>query len=271
MKQVFTAIIILLIGQPTSAQQFKWIKTIGSMHIGAGSTTLNEGEHTKFLCTDPQKNLYAANLVGDSTLKADTFYQARGPNNPFNASLLLTSYRCDGTMRWARLLDGKGDVNCYGMQYSAGSIYVAGRFGDTGTNRNRAIAGVPLTGHDSQHYFLARFDTLGTLNWIRFVGANDKSSEIVLDRSKYGTDDHSLAIDGQGNIHHYAYLNTGVKITSSVTAQAGTYDLKYTPAGALITAVRLGVDSTYFLYDNAGNSTHAYFNRNSLSIILCKG
>ncbi len=132
---------------------------------------------------------------------------------------------------------------------------MAGRFGDTGAVRNRSIAGVPLHGHDSQHYFLARFDTLGALVWIKFIGANDASSTINLrsylstTNPPYGVDDHSLAIDGQGYIHYIAYLNKGVKITPSLTAQTGTYNLKYDAAGTLVGAVRLGVDSNYFLFD----------------------
>ncbi|MEO6833140.1 MAG: hypothetical protein ABI169_13120, partial [Chitinophagaceae bacterium] len=64
----------------------------------------------------------------------------------------------------------------------------------------------------------------------------------------------TMAIDGQGNIHHIVYLNNGVKITPTITAIQGTYDLRYNVSGTLLGAVRWQVDSNYFLYDHSGES-----------------
>ncbi len=35
-------------------------------------------------------------------------------------SMILTSYSCDGTMRWARLFEGAGDPSTGGLAYDGG-------------------------------------------------------------------------------------------------------------------------------------------------------
>jgi hypothetical protein len=234
------------------AQKFNWVKPVGSTIVGAGGFVTPTQEHPNFLCTDSNKNLYAACHVGDSSLRADTFFRASsiGPNIVLNsASLLLASYTCEGKMRWARLIESTGEVISSGLVYQSGSIYIAGRFGDTGTNRYRYIAGVPLLGHDSQFYFLARYDTLGNLRWIRFVGANDQQIAIQGSYHVDLYDDNSFTLDGQGNLHFVIYFRGGVKLTPGITTQTGIYDVSFDTAGSQLGAVRLGVDSTYRLYD----------------------
>jgi hypothetical protein len=259
-KNLLLILLNVLFVSSVHGQSYNWAKAFGDVYTTARSQTMIGNEHTKYLCTDINKNLYAAIFTSDSTLKADTFYQAGGQNQSIASGgvLLVASYTCGGSMRWARLLENRGDVICYGMEYHAGSIYIVGRFGDS-TSPNRYVAGARLTGHDSQHYFLARYDTLGSLRWMRFVGANDQSSAVSwLPANKTpGTDDHSMGVDGYGNIHHFVYLNSGVKVTPTLTAQKGTYDLKYDTSGNLLGAVRLSVDSVYYLvgrtiYSNVG-------------------
>ena len=247
------------------AQQFKWVKGGGTTQDFSASPS-NMWERTEYMCTDANGNIYALSNVGTNPIFADTFHRASGAYGA-NQNILLTSYNCNGQMRWAKLLAN----NAFGAlpfgiaADNLGNIYVAGWFNTDG--------GVLHIGYDTtisppaSDYLmtsLIQFDTSGHFKWIRFVGPNTFAAGSAINAG-YAP----LAIDGANNAHLFPDIKTGVALTPSVTSIYGVYDMTYNTAGTLLSAVRLDLDSQWFLHgaviDPATSKLYVYGTQNQLS------
>ncbi|MEB2778123.1 hypothetical protein SYJ56_22615 [Algoriphagus sp. D3-2-R+10] len=74
----------------------------------------------------------------------------------------------------------------------------------------------------------------------------------------------AMPVDGQGSIHLFETLRTGVEITPSITSQWGTYDIKYSPSGVLLSVNKLqSIDSGYYIrsaeIDKTTNKSYVIF------------
>lgn len=95
---------------------------------------------------------------------------------------------------------------------------------------------------EHQTIFLSKFDTSGQYEWNSFAGP-DLLSSLTSNRTA-----GALAIDGQGYIHQYQFIENGIQLTPSVMSQTGNYDLKYDVGGNLLSAIRLDLaDTMYFI------------------------
>jgi len=231
------------------AQQFQWV------HGGGATSSTNE--QTDFMCTDPHGNIYALSLVGNGPVTADTF-NGTAYSSPDN--ILITSYNCNGQMRWAKLITSSGgDCTPYGIAAdSLGNIYVAGNYYQSGQTtyigHDTAIHGTA-----SQYLIigLVQFDTSGHFNWIRYVGNNTLATA-----EGTGALYNPITLDNANNVHYFCYVRSGVTLMAGVTSVYGTYDLTYNPAGTLLSAVRLDLDSEFYIQggviDPATKKLYAY-------------
>ena len=229
-------VLALSIGVNTAnAQQFKWVTGGGSIDaISSGTVS------TQFMCTDNNGNIYALTNVSNISITADTFTYTTAYGNP---NLLVTSYNCSGQMRWAKLVYSANGAGADGIAYDSlhGYIYVAGTF--------LHVAGPLHVGYDttipSPSYMakgLIQLDTVGHFNWIRFVGNNTIASYGALEGLG-----HPLAVDGANNAHYLCYMKSGVVLMPGDTSHYGVYDLSYNTSGSLLSAVRLDLDSQWYL------------------------
>jgi hypothetical protein len=228
----------------SAQQQFKWVRGGGSNEVMPSGYT---EESVQFICTDPNGNIYALSIVGGSSpsipVYADTFYKATGAyGSPNNA--LLTSYTCSGIMRWAKLIASTDQTIINGITAdNQGHIYVAGHFQHAGgTNTFYIGYDTSITGFRNLAEGLIQFDTNGHYNWVRFIGNNTLSSFAAIN-PEYAP----LAIDGTNNVHFYPYMKSGVPLMTGVTSHYGVYDMTYDPYGNLLSAVRLDLDSQWYL------------------------
>src|SRR6185437_16935377 len=194
---------ILLFSFSTIAQDFKWL-------TGGGGTNgiafyYDVLEMTHYMCTDSHGNVYTISLVGDQNIKADTFYVSATHSTGSAGSIgseiniLLTSYKCDGTMRWARLLEDNGAGIISGLTYDGnGNIYVSG----TSDGNDKYIADSLVDTSSSQFGYLVRFDTLGNFKWVKYVGDPDAYD--------YGTGSGYAALntDNDYHVHYTMWLKT---------------------------------------------------------------
>ena len=232
MKFTYLLTAFILVALAATGQTFKWIR-------GGGSSTTGT-EQVTHICADPTGNSYAASVVGGTTVRADSFYKAQ-LHNPTSPGILLTSYDCNGSMRWAKVIE---PANCYGLKYDKGNIYVAGTFRNTGSGQNRYIGNTQITGNDLQCLFLAKLDSMGNLAWIKFVGWNPAVQTTSC--APFG----ALALDPQGNIHHFANIYAaGLQLSPTVTSVQGTYDMVYDASGNLLRAVLMNLPGGLFLQD----------------------
>ncbi len=197
-------------------------------------------ETVNYMCTDAHGNVYAVSQVGYTGIVADTFLMGSVINS---GNMLVTSYTCDGQMRWAKLIHSSGgDCIAYGIAADGlGHIYVAGYLEN--------LAGHLYIGYDTttptatyQAEGLIQLDTLGHFNWLRYVGDNTISTDVG--SYSFGS---ILATDAANNAHFFLYTKHGVHITPSLTSVGGTYDLVYNTAGTILSETRLDLDSAWYL------------------------
>ena len=226
------------------AQQFKWAAGGGTI-FDFSSLPSHENEQVECMCTDPNGNIYVLSQVGNDPVTADTFH-ASGYGAEDN--LLITSYTCNGQMRWAKLIaSSEASCQAYGITAdSLGNIYVAGTFyeGVGGTTYIGTDATISGAAYRYLTVGLIQFDTLGHYGWIKYVGPNSIAGLSVL-----GSLDDPMAIDGANNVHYFCYVQgSGVALTSGVTSVYGVYDFTYNTLGTLVSAVRLDLDSEWYLH-----------------------
>jgi len=159
---------IILPAASIQAQQFKWVTGGGTSEDFSSSPSSEE--RTEFMCTDPNGNIYALNQVGNNPIYADTFYRSGGTYGA-DQNILLTSYNCNGVMRWAKLIASSGgECIPYGITADdLGHIYVAGYL----TNETLYVGNdTTIPGAGFQDEGLIQYDTSGHFHWVRYVGDN---------------------------------------------------------------------------------------------------
>ena len=235
---LFLILLILFGITPSFSQQFKWVKG-GGTGQDFSSAPGHEWEQTKYICTDPNGNIYALSIVGNFPIHADTFYKSSAYGTYPNT--LITSYTCNGVMRWAKLIAADaGDCRPTGIVAdSLGHIYVSGFFENLGTHLHIGYDTTTPT-PNYQSASIIQFDTSGHFNWLRYVGDNTPGTE-----EGEGYIGDVLALDAANNAHYFNYVRSGVHITPTVTSIGGTYDLVYNTTGTLISQVRLDLDSEW--------------------------
>lgn len=221
-----------------SAQTYNWLKGGGST---SAMTYSRDWERVTAMCTDDDKNVYVVSPVGDVAINTDTFLMPRSficcSSLPHT---LVASYDCRGNLRWAKLIDAYYGTASNGIIYSMGSIYM------TGAMRG----GYNHIGYDTTFNkpnlcsYILRIDTGGRFKWVRFTGKDTVGNEwktgiMTAINGPY----NNIAADGQGNLHHYDFVNAGARLDSTTFSVKGTYDLKYDTIGNLLSVTQLEMDT----------------------------
>jgi hypothetical protein len=234
-KLLITTLILLACpAKMTFAQSYQWIKGGGSTELMSPSRNY---ERVTNMCTDEDGNVYITALVGATSILADTFSLLHAYNTySSRPHILLASYKCDGSMRWAKLVESAESANAGGLAYNKGSIYLVGSL----YGNNKHIGDDTTITSTYLQSFTSRFDTLGNFKWIRFVG-----TDVALNGANTGYPG-TVAIDGQDYIHNFNTVGPGIPLTPSFTSDTtGTYDLKYDSLGNIISTVRIHLDSVW--------------------------
>src|SRR5690606_2368773 len=99
MRQLFFLLFILCSlfnTQAVHAQQFHWLTGGGSTRIL--NNGIVQGEWITHMCTDDNGNVYSLAQVGNSNIKADTFFQQAFTIGDWK--ILFASHDCNGNMRF---------------------------------------------------------------------------------------------------------------------------------------------------------------------------
>ncbi|MEO6831094.1 MAG: T9SS type A sorting domain-containing protein [Chitinophagaceae bacterium] len=260
MKRLFSLFLIFLALLPgfSHAQSYQWVKGGGSACSGSIYRLLDKVTN---IVTDEHRNIYSLASIGDLTIVADTFHLTRGfAGAHCDQQILLTSYNCNGTMRFAKFIQSYATSLAYDMVYDgAAGIYVTGVVtgdgGTIGSGSKRFFGYDTVVATKNYNSFLIKYDTSGKMKWLRFLG-----QDIPANETKY-MHGCGLAMDGTGNVHMLAQVVTGIQLTSSIITQGGNYDIIYGANGTLRNATKLPIDSSYKI-------TKAFINKTSGSIYL---
>lgn len=249
-------ILLLLLGADSHAQTYKWVR-------GGGTDQLlslgGELETSKFMCTDPNGNVYALSKVGINAVTADTFYWPGGIGS--SQSILFTSHNCEGQMRFAKLITGTGNEPHGIVADDNGNVYVAFQSSHSGTNPLRIRHDTEISAHWYNQEAFVKYDTAGDLKWIRFIGLDEYATYL-------GTGLGLIALDGAQNPHLVAFAKQGVRLSSTYTASSlGYYDHAFDMNGNLLGINRLDLDSTLLVknltIDKNSNKLYALGVRNT--------
>jgi hypothetical protein len=184
------------------------------------ASTLNQDDELAIgLAIDSAANLYATGWFDGTNDFGGTVLTNRGGQDVF-----VAKYDASGLLRWARRAGGATPEEDAGRGIGVdadGNVYVTGGFrgdADFGTN----IVSAPL----DTAFFLAKYDSAGTVQWVRQSIGSD---------TVYGT---GLAVDTGGNCYAVGYFNNGqvvafgtANLTSSHFTGYGTFLVKCDIAG----------------------------------------
>lgn len=196
------------------APPFAWAK-----HIAG--TTNDDDELAVGLAIDSAGNLYVTGWF-DGT---NDFGGSILTNTPGGGQdIFVAKYTSTGTNLWARQagsdLARRDGGRGIGVD-SVGNAYVTGEFSGSAN-----FDGSILSGSTRDNFFLAKYDSDGTIQWVRqSTGA----------RSHYGT---GIAVDGAGNCHAVGYIDDFSTVTfdgdtslSNTNSGYGTFLVKYDSDG----------------------------------------
>jgi Bacterial Ig-like domain/Beta-propeller repeat len=177
------------------------------------------------VATDSSGNIYVTGYTNgglDGVLNADTTATAGTTGDVF-----LVKYSAAGVWQWTRLLGTQFNDVGHGIAIDVSdNIYVAGFTNGTldATNPNPDATGA------TSNAFVARYDTAGTLAWVRQSGTafNNAAYGVAVDASGnvFAAGETFGALDGQtyagaGDIFVVKYSSAGVRDTTS-TRMLGT-------------------------------------------------
>ncbi len=215
-KRILVTLTLSVICASSNAQtpSFQWARRVAS-------TTNPDSELAIGLAIDSAANLHVTGWFDGTNDFGGAVLTSRGGGGQ---DIFVAKYNASGELQWARSAGSATTFEDEGRGIGVdanGNVYVTGGFrGDAefGTN----VVSAPL----NTAFFLAKYDSAGTIQWVRQSVANDKV---------YGT---SLAVDHAGNCYAVGYVNNGQVVSfgtknllSSYSTGYGTFLVKYDNAG----------------------------------------
>ena len=224
----------------TNSANFVWARRIAS-------TGNPDDELAMGLAMDSATNLYVTGWFdGINDFGGATLTNKSGGGQ----DLFVGKYNSAGVLQWARRAGGgtseRDEARGVGVDGS-GNVYVAGGFCGTAD-----FGSSNLTAVQEKAFFLAKYDSAGTVQWVRQNDGGDEDA--------YGT---GLAVDASGNSYAvgcYGWDGSTVTFGSTTLPNPGSYStflVKYNSSGMLQWAKAVTgtgyAYSTKVVLDSAGN------------------
>lgn len=231
---ILIAVFISVIQLNSQAQSWEW-----------ATTSASDGSF--YTCSDAQGNVYqAGKFSGTASFSGTQLTSGPGYTNWF-----IAKYNSNGVLQWVKkALAGTTDREIIAMTAdNASNIFIAGYFSET-----IEVAGTSITSVGDRDAFLAKFNTSGTLQWIKTGGGT------------YDEAINDLVCDDAGNIYATGFFTEsatfgGQQLTSqSVNMSSDGMLLCYSSDGNISYAKSFGG-----LSSEAGHGIAIYDNHIYLS------
>ncbi|RYG92473.1 hypothetical protein EON65_59145, partial [archaeon] len=239
----------MLLASISHSQTWQWGKSGGSV-----STPPNNNERVISMSTDPMGNVAVVSLVGSSGIQIDG-----NPKPGYSVSypgtdIALASFSCDGSYRWSKTIGGYGNDYVHDVDTDAeGNVYIVGMNQPGYTDMfetnyvhfdNDTILPVAeeLINQYKKSIFLAKYDSLGNLKWLRMPQPDDVS----MSQSLTNHASKNLQVDPQGNSYWLCHFKAGTYADGqyAVTETGPTlHILKYDAEGDFIGGHKLDIQS----------------------------
>lgn len=277
-KYLLSLLFAAILFFPAYGQSLRWGMSGGSSDGTAGATD----ETVTDVATDPNGNIYvlgtaigpAALHVGNHSL---TGYGAQ--------DIILSSYTCNGTYRWSKVLGGSDlDIPAALKTDALGGVYVAGYFSTHYINIHLDSDTTWATGTSYKALFVLKYDTGGNYKWL-----NMPQPDTAGPYSPSNVRAFDLDVDSVGNVYAMFGLAPGAYAAGSYIVPAkGVYIFKYSNAGTFLSGtplqiqydgainggLRMKLDAQlgqYYITGNTLEVTNLMFNGNSVTMPLFVG
>lgn len=229
---------LCLICSVSYGQSWQWGKRGGSIDM-MDLASDHRQEEVYGIVTDSNKNIYTISYVGKNNLNVDGNPKTYFGDNTTLCDIALSSFACDGTYRWSKIIGGGGYDVVNSIQIDVNNnIYITGMFAGCQDNTNPPriendliISQFPQ--QDCGLIFIAKFDSNGTLLWIRRPQPSSVSAADAISL----TGSFGLSTDYNGNSYWFVGIPPGVYANGALTVTgSGTqyYILKYDAAGNFV-------------------------------------
>ncbi|KOS06874.1 hypothetical protein AM493_13170 [Flavobacterium akiainvivens] len=235
-------------------QEWQWAK-FGGANDQIQAAGYSKPETVTSMATDPEDNVFALSPVGISNLEVDGV-----PKQSFGAyassyatvDYMISSFACDGTLRWAKVIGGPSDDYIKNIKTdAAGNVYASGFL------INTSSPGSEFEGIHFDEDYAVEYDNWNTNNeaLYLFKYSNDGELEWVhtpqppgLTFSESVTQNRNLGVevDPQGNTYWLCQLAAGTYCDGAYqnTTTGTLHLLKYDTDGNFIEAHPFEVEIT---------------------------
>ncbi|MEW5676025.1 T9SS type A sorting domain-containing protein [Flavobacterium enshiense] len=246
MKKQLHTILLLLIAFTTHSQTWQWGKRGGSTD-NLSITSDDRWEEVIDMVTDSQKNIYILSPVGQALLNIDGNPKTNYGDSSSKTDFALSSFSCDGTYRWSKIIGGGGIEDIDGIEIdNLDNVYVSGTFKSCSSPYYARIdSDVILNTYTSascKNLFIVKYSSAGNILWFK------QPQALVTQAVANGqTLSRGLVTDNIGNSYWLCYLPTGTYADGAfVNNMSGTnlFILKYDTNGNFINATYFDVQLT---------------------------
>ncbi len=240
---ILSILALLAYLNPLNAQSWQWGKRLGSTYI---TGTQSDNEIMSDLTSDNAGNIYVAGLVRTSqTISADT-HTIPASFSSFSNNIQLSSYRCDGSLRWSKIIGTPNGAYSKSVQTDTmGGVYLlAAIFMQDGLTG--FVGNEPAISGTNRSLYIIRIDSTGALDWL----ATPQSDTISFNNAFNNTYPIDMHVTPSGEVSVMSLLSPGANIGGQlVTTQPDVYMLRYSSQGAFIHADKMPIhchnNSTY--------------------------
>jgi len=260
MKKQLHTILILLIAFTTHSQTWQWGKRGGSTD-NLSTTGGDRWEEVIDIVTDSQKNIYVLSPVGQTLLNIDGNPKTNYGDSSSKTDLALSSFSCDGTYRWSKIIGGGSVERITNIQIdNQDNVYIAGRFSSCSSPYFARIdSDVILNMYNSascKTLFIAKYDTNGNLLWFK------QPQPLVTQAVATSQTGHRyFAIDAAGTLNWFVSIPSGTYADGAfINSMSGSnlFNFKYDANGNFISATHLDIQLTSNFGLNAIYSHNPY-------------
>ncbi len=269
MKKQTYIILLLLFSLGSHAQTWQWQKRGGgSGNLSNTNETISSDpfkiESVIDLVTDSDNNVYTLSVVQKNNLNVDGNPKTHLGEYNSTQAILLSSFSCNGTYRWSKILTCPGSWGATQPQMvidAQDNIYIAGyldtvkaynntpnNFFDSTYSHTVTANFNDLTYTNANTLFLIKYNKDGVFQWIRFP-----EDPVKLEQDYYSLFPYvyGMEIDSNGVIHMLCRLYADVWGTgaNTYTVQAADTEklhiLKYDTAGNFVGGQYLNFKPAY--------------------------
>jgi uncharacterized protein (AIM24 family) len=179
----------------------------------AGGTSVDVGNG---IVVDAAGNVYVAGHYSGTASFGGINITSAG-----NYDVFVAKYNSSGTIQWVRSAGGTGFDSGTGIALdAAGNVYVTGLYSGTAS-----FGGSNITSAGNYDVFVAKYNSSGTLQWVRSAGGTSVD---------FG---RGITLDATGNVYVTGYYAGTASFGGISRTSAGNYDVfvaKYNSSGTIL-------------------------------------